>query len=186
MKNVEIPDWLRHIIQRGYRFRKLNNSETYMREFYISPVLGFALDQSKRLNIYSDEYQFRISERLSGTPDYVISYMQGPRRINDPDQRPLVAIAEAKKENFSAGWGQCLAQMVAAQQVIQNSDVPVWGIVTTGLQWEFGYLKEKVFYFNERSVDLDPLEHLISTVLHVFDECEKNGAAFEANQTKLR
>ncbi len=47
---------------------------------------------------------------------------------------PLLAVVEAKQEDFVKGWGQCLAEMVAAQKL--NAGVTpqptIYGIVTTG------------------------------------------------------
>ncbi|MEQ9354020.1 MAG: hypothetical protein RIG63_25990 [Coleofasciculus chthonoplastes F3-SA18-01] len=45
---------------------------------------------------------------------------------------PLLVVVEAKQNNFIEGWGQCLAELIAAQKMNQNETQPVYGIVTDG------------------------------------------------------
>ena len=42
---------------------------------------------------------------------------------------------EAKQNNFTEGWGQCLAELVAAQKLNKNNQIPIHGIVTDGELW---------------------------------------------------
>ena len=47
---------------------------------------------------------------------------------------------EAKKGEVNAGWGQCAAEMIAAQKFNQANGqaVPtIYGSVTTGTMWKF-------------------------------------------------
>jgi hypothetical protein len=54
------------------------------------------------------------SEMLVGTPDYMIAKRSelGKNVLGNP----LILIVEAKQNDFKKGWGQCLAELVAAQQ----------------------------------------------------------------------
>jgi len=63
-------------------------------------------------------------------------------------ETPLVIAAEAKKNNFEQGWGQCLAELVVAQKINGDSELPVYGIVTDGKLWEFGKLEKNMFARN--------------------------------------
>ena len=61
---------------------------------------------------------------------------------------PFCIAVEAKKDNFEEGWGQCAAEMVAAQKLNKDTEKPIFGIVTKGDKWEFAYL-EKDFFMKE-------------------------------------
>jgi hypothetical protein len=72
----------------------------------------------------------------------------------------LVVIAEAKQNDFGRGWGQCLAEMIAAQRLNSNEKLAVYGIVTDGEVWQFGMLIEAVFTKNIARVSIDRLEEV--------------------------
>ena len=62
-------------------------------------------------------------EVLTGTPDYLITSKSplGKTILG----LPLIIIVEAKQNNFMAGWGQCLAELLAAQKLNQDETFPV-------------------------------------------------------------
>nr|VFK12434.1 MAG: hypothetical protein BECKLPF1236B_GA0070989_103512 [Candidatus Kentron sp. LPFa] len=125
---------------------------------------------------------------LNGTPDYIVS-----KRSNLGKtvlEYPLVMIAEAKKNDFEQGWAQCLAELVAAQKINEDSRLltkssprsNVYGIVTDGKYWEFGALKENVFTKNSKSLSIDDLPELFGGLNHVFSlaELEISQASIQA------
>ena len=57
-------------------------------------------------------------------------------------------MVEAKKDNFEEGWGQCLAELVAAQKLNNNQHNLVYGVVSNGKMWEFGNLQDNLFTKN--------------------------------------
>ena len=81
---------------------------------------------------------------LYGEPDYLVSAMiEGV--IDKLINKPFLAVAEAKKEDFARGWAQCLAEMIACQKINEDESVVIYGIVPTGLIWEFGKLEQNTF-----------------------------------------
>jgi len=59
-------------------------------------------------------------------------------------------MVEAKRNDFEQGWGQCLAEFVAADRLNSHS-LAVYGIVTDGKPWEFGRLHNQIFTKNSAS-----------------------------------
>ena len=57
-------------------------------------------------------------------------------------------VVEAKRNDFDQGWGQCLAELVAAQKLNDQSDRVVYGIVTDGKRREIGKLIQNQFTQN--------------------------------------
>lgn len=111
------------------------------------------------------------TEDLIGTPDYLIVRTDRPGQILLAP--PYGVIVEAKQEKFDEGWGQCLAAMVAAQRLNQQPDLVVYGIVTTGVVWQFGRLTGKMFEQDPQPFALADLERLCGAVRHVFDQISK-------------
>jgi hypothetical protein len=82
--------------------------------------------------------------------------------------QPLLIVIEAKEDDFSKGWGQCLAAMVAAQRINHNLDLGIFGIVTNGETWQFGRLRRNRFEQEDtavpRSNAFDYLNVIFATV----------------------
>ena len=121
---------------------------------------------------YADDYALWIKktitydEILSGTPDYFISTRSELGMLSVGS--PLIIFVEAKKNDFEQGWGQCLAELVAAQKINDNTDLPVYGIVTDGILWQFGQLIGDTFTRNRTNFSSDNLPILFGAVDSVF------------------
>ena len=121
---------------------------------------------------YAEDYALWIKkpivydEILSGTPDYFISTRSelGMLVVG----MPLIMFVEAKKNDFEQGWGQCLAELVAAQKINADSDIPIYGIVSDGTLWQFGYLIGDAFTRNQTSFSVDDLPTLFGAIDTVF------------------
>jgi hypothetical protein len=87
--------------------------------------------------------------------------------------KPYLLLAEAKKDNFTEGWGQCCAAMVAAQRLNEPSNHEVFGIASNGQQWEFAKLDGKNFTLQIRPFSIHALDELTSALRFVFQECER-------------
>ncbi len=139
-----------------------------LREVYKGYADGYALWVKKSL-VYD--------EILGGTPDYFISTRSELGMLTVG--KPLIILVEAKKNDFEQGWGQCLAELVAAQKINDAPDVPVYGIVSDGKWWEFGHLVHDAFTRNRTSFSVDDVPVLFAAIHAVFK------AASEAANTKL-
>ena len=121
---------------------------------------------------YAENYALWIKkpiaydETLSGTPDYFISTRSelGMLVVGVP----LIMLVEAKKNDFEQGWGQCLAELVAAQKINDDLDVPVYGIVSDGTWWQFGHLVGDAFTRNRTSFSVDDLSTLFRSIHAIF------------------
>lgn len=99
---------------------------------------------------------------LSGTPDYIIAKRSelGKNVLG----RPMVLVTEAKQNDFIKGWGQCLAELVAAQKLNNNAQQTVYGIVTDAEVWHFGKLEDNVFTRNQTRMKIDELENVFGAL----------------------
>lgn len=102
---------------------------------------------------------------LSGTPDYIISTKSelGKTVLGIP----IVVVVEAKQNNFTQGWGQCLAELVAVQKINENEKITVHGIVTDGELWQFGKLVGNIFIKNITVLALSEMKKVFGAISYL-------------------
>ena len=121
---------------------------------------------------YAEHYALWIKkaiaydEMLSGIPDYFISTRSELGKL--VVGTPLIMLVEAKKNDFEVGWGQCLAELVAAQKINEDMEHPVYGIVSDGTLWQIGHLVNETFTQNRTSFSVDNLPVLFGAIDSVF------------------
>jgi hypothetical protein len=121
-------------------------SEKARSEFIISPILvevRTLLNNS--ISLFSGE-DFTVDRELglNGICDFLISRSPIQFKINAPVIALVVGAAcpqdIAKKGVLKDGWGQCIAEMVAAQrfnQLRQHSIEFIYGVITSATRWQF-------------------------------------------------
>ncbi len=135
-KIVQLPDFLTMLdarIRRGLQLIDLT-TEVARREILISPILFEVCNlTNQKIKI---EYAINVSNWLRGNLDYLI-----------PSEHQLLVI-EAKQADLSRGFVQLGAELIALDQWTNSSMPIVYGAVTTGDVWKFGYLDRtnKILY----------------------------------------
>lgn len=113
-----------------------------------------------------------VDAQLTGIPDYLISKRSDYGKL--VLETPLLALVEAKKNDFQQGWGQCLAELVAAQKLNKNPNLAVYGIVTDGNLWEFAYLVKSTVIKNLHGFSMDNLPKLFAALDYIFQQLQLN------------
>lgn len=133
-------------------------SEASRSEIIISPLLREMYKRHWQKYSFWIQRSIAADEVLSGTPDYMFSRKSplGKTVL----EAPLVIVVEAKKNDFEQGWGQCLAELIAAQKINQEAERAVYGVVTDGNLWQFGRLRKDVFTKNAENFTVDHLARL--------------------------
>ncbi len=113
-------------------------------ELIVSPILvAVRKHLNKQISLFSGiEFNVNLELELSGFCDFIISRSSLQTII----QAPVVTLVEAKNDNIKSGFGQCLAEMVAAQIFNQergNHIDKIYGAITTGTAWQFLELEGK-------------------------------------------
>ena len=153
------------------KYVNYDSSEAAICENLIYPVLFQVWKDFLDILALHSHRTWQVDNSLTGTPDYLISPISkyGGTVIDTP---VLVAI-EAKKDDFEGGWGQCAAEMVAAQLANQNNDLTVFGVVSNGEQWEFASLHQSFFTQNITAYSIFDLDKLYSALHFILDDCKK-------------
>ena len=130
-----------------------------LREVYKSFVDKYTLWSHKSIS---------YDNKLTGTPDYLISTRSelGKTILGFP----LVVVVEAKQNNFIEGWGQCLAELIAAQKMNKNEEKPIYGIVTDGELWQIGRLLLDIFTKEKTRIAITDLDKLFGAIAFLLAE----------------
>lgn len=135
---LECSALLTEILRYNVPLAVANNSEKARSEMIISPILiDLRRLLKERINLFSGiEFDVDSERGLNGICDFIIS--------NSPEilfvSAPVITLVEAKKENITAGLGQCVAEMLAARifnERAGNEVSRIYGAVTTGSIWKF-------------------------------------------------
>ena len=167
----EIPARLVEDINFVLKHVNYDSSEAAICENLIYPVLFQVWKDFLGTLALHSHRTWQVDSSFAGIPDYLISAISkyGATVIDTP---VLIAI-EAKKDNFEEGWGQCAAEMVAAQQANQNAELTVYGVVTNGKLWEFAKLRTNVFTQNSDYLDIVDLDKLYPALHFILEDCKK-------------
>jgi len=146
------------------------SSEGSRTELIIAPILMEIYQKYAATFSFWVQKPMSADALLSGVPDYIFGTKSplGKTVL----EFPLVLIVEAKKNDFEQGWGQCLAELVAAQIINKDTVKPVYGIVTDGLIWRFGKLTADVFTQDTGIYDFAELTELFGAIDFVLDSSQ--------------
>ncbi|MFW5779202.1 MAG: hypothetical protein ACOCXU_04145 [Coleofasciculus sp.] len=148
-----------------------DNSDMAICETIIYPILKEVWKAYRRNFLLWSHQALTYDENLSGTPDYIVA-KRSPLGTVVFD-KPYFVVVEAKKESdFTEGWGQCLAEMVAVQKINNDPGQRIFGVVSNGAIWQFGQLISDNFTQNKRFYTIQDLERLFAAVNYVFQQCE--------------
>lgn len=135
---LECSDLLTETLRYNVPLALASNSEKARSEMIISPILIDLRRQLKeKINLFSGiEFDVDSERGLNGICDFIISNSSEILFVS----APIITLVEAKKENITAGLGQCVAEMLAARifnERAGNEVSTVYGVVTTGSIWKF-------------------------------------------------
>jgi hypothetical protein len=143
-------------------------SEAAIRENLIFPILREVYRKyAEAFALWSHQW-IRYDDLLLGTPDYFLA--KRSKLGKTVLETPFLLFAEAKKNDFDAGWGQCLAEMYAAQKMNETETgkpLTIYGVVTDGQTWQFGKLEESAYYYNPKIFTADDLTELLGALDYV-------------------
>ena len=129
-----------------------------LREVYKPHSIGYELWIQRPLT---------YDQQLSGTPDYLVSTRSPLGKT--VFALPVLIVVEAKRNDFDQGWGQCLAELVAAQKLNDEPGRVVYGIVTDGKRWEIGKLLHNQFIQNAPGYTVEQLSLLFGALQTIFE-----------------
>ena len=145
-------------------------SEKAKSELLISPILVEVRRLADdRVQLFSgEEFNVDRDRGLNGFCDFLFSRSTTSYII----QAPVLMLVEAKKGELDVGWGQCVAEMVAAQIFNQSKDKPlpiIYGSVTSGKLWQFLKLEGKEVTIDSNEYQVIPVERILGILSWMVD-----------------
>jgi hypothetical protein len=140
-------------------------------EFIIAPVLGeLWLLTGRRIGVLSG-VQFPVdpARGLVGTCDYIIT--RSPEQLFV--EAPVIMLVEAKGDDLTRGYAQCVAEMLAAEEFNAREGravQAVYGVVTTGELWRFFVLEGHVVRIDARSYHIERLPKIVGILLSLVSD----------------
>lgn len=135
-------------------------------EFIIAPILAEVRKlAAHHVSLFSgNRFDVDSAKGLTGYCDFLLSFSASQISIS----APVFAVVEAKNDNINAGFGQCMAEMIAAQIYNQEKKKPIdaiYGCVTTGSIWRFLKLVESGMSVDSVEYYLDQLPKILGIFL---------------------
>ena len=146
------------IFDESFSLAEVAKSEKAKSELLVSPILVQARRLVERqVQLFSgEEFNVDQDKGLNGFCDFLFSKSDNQFTID----APVLMLVEAKRGEIESGLGQCVAEMVAAQNYnqLKNRSIPViYGCVTSGILWQFLKLEGN-------DVTIDPTNYLVTPV----------------------
>lgn len=151
-------------------------SEKARSELIIAPVLLEVWRMTgQQIGFFSGvNFDIDKSQGLDGYCDYILT--RTPRQLFV--EAPVLMLVEAKNEDMKSGYGQCLAEMLAAQRfnaLAGQGDGAVYGAVTTGERWKFLELDGATARIDFDDYYLDHIGKIIGILLHLLSTQSPTG-----------
>jgi len=162
--------YLIDILQESLPLAISMGSEKARSELLISPVL-FELRRimNRQMSFFSgEEFTVDAENGLNGVCDFLLSRSSEQLMV----EAPAVVIVEAKKDNIKGGFGQCIAEMIAAQKFNDNAQKSIdiiFGAVTTGNSWTFLKLEGKTVTIDLTEYRLLPIQQLLGILVWMME-----------------
>lgn len=165
-----VSDYFREDLEFTMREGVVDNSEFAICENLIYPVIKEVWKRYYSGFVLWSHQSLTYDQCLSGFPEYILAKRSSLGKV--VFEQPYFLLVEAKQDNFENGWAQCLAEMMAAQRLNENSEQDVFGIVSNGGVWQLGKLKSNVFTRNQMFYTIQELDRLFAAINYVFQQCE--------------
>ncbi len=137
-------------------------TEKALSEFIIAPVLAELIRIShQKISLFSGiDFTIDAHRGLAGRCDFMISLSDNQFFLTCP----ILTIVEAKKGDMATGFGQCVAEMVAAKIFNEKNEHPlkiIYGVVSTGSSWKFIKMQDNQVSIESGIIAISELDKLL-------------------------
>ncbi|HZS03700.1 MAG TPA: hypothetical protein VFD58_02415 [Blastocatellia bacterium] len=177
VSEVVVGEFLRTALERIGPLGMSIGTEKARSEFIIAPILAEAQVLSRnRVSLFSGiEFNVVPEKDLKGVCDFIFSRSSNIYEMT----APVLMVVEAKKEDISAGLGQCAAEMVAARFFNEREATGVttiFGAVTSGSEWRFLKLESDVIFVDKSLYYLAQVDKILGILLHILQDDQASQA----------
>ena len=159
-----LRDWLTEIAPVALGF----GSELARSGYIITPVLAEAKRRCTQPVTVIPGLTFDVDKNrgLTGVCDFVLARSSDAFML----RAPIFAAVEAKREDITAGLGQCAAELVAIRifNEKEKTTVPaVYGCVTTGSAWRFLKLEGDTLFIDKTEYHIQNVAAILGILVSI-------------------
>ncbi len=163
-------EWLTTLLAKSAPLAVTLGTEKVRSELIIAPLLfEFRELLDRQVSFFSGaDFSVDPESGLNGVCDFLLTRSTSEVNI----EAPAIIIIEAKKGELNVGWGQCAAEMIAAQKfnLAAGKDVQtIYGCVTTGTMWQFLKLTGTVLTIDVTEYPLNPIDRILGILKWMVD-----------------
>ena len=123
-----------------------------------------------RISFFSGiDFSVDAESGLTGVCDFLISLSPTQFHL----EAPIIVLVEAKKDNPVLGFGQCVAEMLAAQRfnAERENDLPcIYGAATTGTVWQFLKLEAQKLYIDRAVYSIGQCDKILGILASMVEQ----------------
>ena len=124
----------------------------------------------ERISFFSGiDFSVDVEKGLTGVCDFLVSLSPVQYYL----EAPIIILVEAKRENPVSGFGQCIAEMLAAQHfnTQKGNDIPViYGASTTGTVWQFLKLEGQQLYIDKALYSIGQCDKILGILVSMVEQ----------------
>lgn len=163
---VPVDPVLQTLLDRHLPIALATNTEKSRAELLTAPILVEVWRLTgRRISYYSGvDLNFDRASRLNGEADFL--FTRGPQV--PVVSTPILVVVEAKKEDIASAYGQCGAEMVAAQGLNERAKTgvdTVYGCITIGDHWKFLRLRGYELVIDSPQYPFSQLDRILGILL---------------------
>ena len=123
-----------------------------------------------RISFFSGiDFSVDAESGLTGVCDFLISLSPTQFHL----EAPIIVLVEAKKDNPVLGFGQCVAEMLAAQRFNaekENDLSCIYGAATTGTMWQFLKLEAQKLYIDRAVYSIGQCDRILGILASMVEQ----------------
>lgn len=124
----------------------------------------------RRISLFSGiDLSVDVENGLTGVCDFLISLSPTQFYL----EAPIIVLVEAKKDEPTTGFGQCIAEMVAAQRfnAERGNDIPIiYGAATTGTVWQFLKLEGNSLHIDRTVYAIEQCDKILGVLSSMVEQ----------------
>lgn len=171
ISEITPSDRLQTFLREYAPFGLKGRTEKARSEFVIAPLLAEVCRlMEDRVSLFSGvEFNVDSEKGLKGACDFIISLSLNAYELT----APALMIVEAKKDDIPGGYGQCVAEMVAARifnERAGKTPATIHGAVTTGHNWQFLKLEGSTIFIDSIEYHISQTGKILGILLHILQD----------------
>lgn len=168
VEEMEISELLKATLEENVPLAVAISTEKARSELIIAPILvELRRVLRKEISLFSGiDFNVNEKEGLSGTCDFIISRSKEQLVLT----APVIMLVEAKNEDLKKGYGQCIAEMIAAKQFNQRNSINfdfIYGVVTIGIIWHFLKLDKNTVYIDFSEYYINQVKKILGILVYI-------------------